>query len=476
MRFPPASALTALTLAGSVVFGACASSREPAPVAEPAPVEPAPEPERAVRSVPYEGAFGPGDPPAAPLSPGQKPLAPSVRSALDVLYERPSPKGPPAIALQSPRAVYVTGKSPVIQVLPGPAAFPDKIPERLKTMMAGEIPFSNNVQRLPRGEIRLVSFDYTMNDTKLSRDSMAVEISFTDHEGAAWRIEQAMLAPLSPNPVAEPWFGGVVIDTLYHGDTGNGTPAVPLVRCTLCSWGWADVYKDDKRVASSAPLHIMVTSDTRDDDNDFAYACYDCTANPVREVHVVVHPSAYLPSPGGFLHVMWANADVRRGTPQEVRAIAPQLAEDVPTIELVAAPYLTWDRKEIRVTAGQKYRLIVHNQDPSSFHQFSLHSHPEDGEPQLLGQDVRHEEGMTSGRIGPLWKPGDAGHGGGQHADDPPGPENVFFGLPQGSTWATMIMFEEPGEYPFMCPVSNHYRRGMEGKFIVTQSGQGGGK
>ena len=426
--------------------------------------------EEIARSVPYEGSFGPTAPPM-PASAMQKPLEPWVKAALDVWYQRPSPKGPPPIALASPKAIYVVGRNPVIQVLPGAPAFPDKIPSRLQTVMPEKVPYSNNVKRLRRGTIRLVALDRTLNDTKTSSDSMAIEASFTDAEGAEWRIEQVMLAPISPNPVAEPWFGGLAIDTLYHGETGNGTPAEPLVNCAMCSWGWADIYKNGKRVASSALLHIMVTSDTRG--RNFAYQCYDCTKNPVREVHLIVPPMFHLPSPGGFLHVMWENAEVRRGTPERIQAIAPRLGEDIPTIELAAAPYLTWDRKEIRVKAGQKYRLVVHNQDPSSFHQFHLHSEPSGAGHHEQPGGVRHEEGAAAGGIGPLWKPGEPGGADEKMTDDPPGPRHVFLALPQGATWATMVMFEKPGEYEFMCPVANHYRRGMHGKFIVTASGEG---
>ena len=416
------------------------------------------------RDVPYEGAFGPADPPKrAPAM--QKPLEPWVTAALDFWYERPSPGAPEPIPVANPKALYVVGQGAVLQILPGPPAFPDKIPERLRTVMPDSIPYSNNVRRLPAGRVRLVAFDHTLNDTKRSRDSMALELSFTDAEGAEWRIEQVTLAPISPNPINEPWFGGLAIDTLYHGNSGNGTPADALVNCALCSWGWADIYKDGKRVASSALLHLMVTSDVRAPASEnYRYQCYDCTQNPVREIHIVVPPSAQLPSPGGFLHVNWENAEIRRGTPAEIARTAPTLAEDVPTIELAAAPYLRWDKTEIRVKTGQKYRLLVHNQDPSSFHQFRLHAEPAGAGHHAGGADsLRHEEGMTAGGIGPLWKPGEAA----KHEENPPGPQNVFFPLPQGSTWATMVMFEKPGEYEFMCPVGNHYRRGMEGKFIV---------
>lgn len=238
----------------------------------------------------------------------------------------------------------------------------------------------------------------------------------------------------------------------------------------LCSWGWADIYKNDERVASSALLHIMLTSDVRGD--DFTYACYDCQDQPVREVHIIVPPSTYLPTPGGFLHVMWENAEWEVGDSDRIAEIAPQLEEEVPTIELSAVPYLTWDQQKIQVKAGQKYRLLVHNKDPSSFHQFSLHSHTAGAEHAQGGSKTagikRHKEGGTAGGIGPLWQPGQTN---GHSVGDPPGPKSVFFSLPQGSTWATFVQFDEPGEYTFMCPVGNHMRRGMMGKFIVSSTG-----
>lgn len=462
-----------LAAAGFIV-AACASAERPdvagPPAAEPERAETPPaEPVR--RAVPYQGAFGPADPPKPPLPPMQKPLDPWVMSALDVWWERPSPKGPEPIAVAQPKAVYAVGGSPIDQALPGPTVFAEHVPQRLETVMPPKTPFSNNVALLPRGEFRMIAFDRTMNDTKLSRDSLVVEASFVDTAGNEWRVTSVAPAKMSPNPVADPWAGGVVIDSTWHGETGRGTPAFPLILHKVGLWAWADIYKNDKRVASSALIHVMLTNNTRDS-TQWHYKCYRCLDNPIQQIHLMVPPSAYLPSPGGYLHVMWENSEWFEGTPDEVIARAPKLGEDVPTIELSAAPYLTWDKKEIRVRAGQTYRLVVHNNDPSSFHQFHLHPHPS-GEGHAHGQDPRHEEGAAAGGIGPLWKPGDE-HA---HAEgDPPGPRNVFFPLPQGSTWATFVRFDKPGEYEFMCPVSNHYRRGMEGKFIVTASGEGGAK
>jgi uncharacterized cupredoxin-like copper-binding protein len=436
---------------------------------------------RVVRNVPYSGAFGPSDPPIPPVYGLQLPeaLSSAERGTFDLWYERPVPKGPAPIPVEEPKAVYAVGKGPVVQILPGPAVFPDKIPEQLKIAYAKDIPYSNNTRVLPRGEIRFVAVDRTANDTKLSLDTLQIEISLTDHEGNDWYIEQVSLAPISDKNALEPWLGGVAIDTPFHGHSGLASPALPLIRCMMCSYGWADVYKNGERVASSALLHVMLSTDTRDDDNNFAYYSYDTTQNPIRQIHIDLHPMNHLPSPGGFLHVTWENAEWQLGTPEEIQAVAPKIGHgpEIPTINLAAVPHLRWDQQEIHLKAGQKYRLLVTNDDPVSFHQFHVHD-----EPTAAGhheQGARHTETMTAGRIGKLWKPGDPDvmggykHGntkGHQHGEAE-APHKNFFPLAEGSTWATFVKFDKPGEYEFTCPVMNHARRGMRGKFIVTAEG-----
>jgi hypothetical protein len=436
---------------------------------------------RVVRNVPYSGAFGPTDPPIPPVHRIQLPeaLSKAERAALDVWYKRPVPSGPPPIPVEKAKAVYAVGKGPVVQILPGPAVFPDKIPEQLKTAYPKKIPYSNNTRVLPHGEIRFMAVDRTANDTKLSLDTLQVEISVTDHEGNDWRIEQVALAPISDLLVPEPWLGGVAIDTPFHGQTGIASPALPLITCMMCSYSWADVYKNGERVASSALLHIMLSTDTRDDEKDFAYATYDSTKNPIRQIHVDLHPRNYLPAPGGFLHVTWENAEWKAGTPEEIQAIAPKIGEgeEVPTINLSAVPHLRWDQQEIHLKAGKKYRLLVHNDDPVSFHQFHFHDEPMAESHGDQGPGLRNNETMTAGRIGKLWKPGDPdampGHKEGntkghQHGEQE-APRKYLFPLPEGSTWATFVKFDKPGKYEFACPVMNHARRGMRGKFVVTE-------
>jgi heme/copper-type cytochrome/quinol oxidase subunit 2 len=288
--------------------------------------------------------------------------------------------------------------------------------------------FSHNIAELPRGEVRFAAVDRTENDTKLSDDFMEFAASFTDEEGNEWEIVQLALAPFSSNPVMDPWYGGVAIDITEHGQTMRGHPAEPLVNCAMCSWGWADAWKNGQKVASSALLHVMLSSDVHDDANGFRYACYDCTDQPVREIHVVVMPEANLPTPGGFLHVMWEDAEITRGAPEEIEAQAAEFAPDLPTLELNAVPYLRWSDTTINLEVGQPVRLVLTNGDPSAGHAFEMTT--------------------PQGR--------------------------VHVPLPQGSTWATSLVFDQPGEYEFRCPVGNHEHRGMYGRIVVSAGVPGG--
>jgi uncharacterized surface protein with fasciclin (FAS1) repeats/plastocyanin len=404
-------------------------------IASPLPgtkVEPAAETSTRGHAIPYQGPLPPEHPNLEEIVPYlhemQKPLTDWQKAALDVLYQRPSPMGPEPIPVSPPKAISVVGKGPVVQILPGPAVYPDKIPERLRTFLPEKIPYSNNTVELERGEIRFVAIDRTLNDTKLSQDEMALEATVTDHEGNEWRIVQLALAPISTSVIQEPWFGGVTIDTPFHGHSGHASPALPLITCAMCSYGWADVWKNGVKVGSSVLTHTMLSTDTRDDENDFHYRSYDSTDQPIRQFHLDIPAQADLPSPGGFLHVTWENAEIRRGSPDEFKDELAALQPDMPTVHLNAVEHLKWSDTEIHVEVGQPIKLVLTNDDPASFHAFTIPT----------------QEGA------------------------------VHVPLPQGTTWVTSLVFDQPGEYRFECPVMNHAGRGMYGRIIVGGGVPGG--
>lgn len=371
--------------------------------------------------VPYKGALPPNSPDL------NKQYPPEIKQGMETLYQRPMPKGPAPIPLKTAVGLNVVGRGTAIRALPGKAVFGDKLPAMLREAMPEDAsPYSNNIVRLPKGEFRLTAFDRTMNDSKQSQDSFAMTATFTDEEGNEWKVMNLITAPFSPKIDEEPWYGGVATDLLYHGGSGKGTPAVPLVKADLIAWGWGDVWKNGEKAASSALIHVMVTSKTRNEADNFKYYGYDTTANPVREIHLLI-PSG-VSAKGGFLHVMWEDAEIERGTPQKIAARAAQIDPAMPTIRLSAVPYLRWSKPEIAVQTGQTVRLILDNEDPISFHAFMM--------------------------------------------DTPDGHLHVM--MPQGGMWATTFVFNQPGEYKFWCPVSNHQMRGMYGRIIVGGGVPGG--
>ncbi len=377
--------------------------------------------------VPYQGPLPPGDPAQAP--PPSRPLTPELTRELAALYERPAPLGPPLIARTPAAAVYAVGGGDIVRARSGVPPYGDSLPRERRIAEGGHDHYSNNVAILPRGQVRFAAFDRTRNDTRLSLDSMAFEASFTDEEGNDWYVLQTRIAPFSPTPVKEPWFGGVVIDTAYHGMTHLSVEAEPTVLCKMCSWGWADVWKNGKKVKTSALLHVMLTTDVRDKSVGYKYACYDCRDRPIRQIHLDIYPQSNLPSEDGGLHVMWQNSTYKQGTPEEIARTTPPIAgPGAATVLLNAVPTIRWSNTEIHVPTGKPIRLVMTNLDPASYHAFMM--------------------------IGP----------GGR----------VFVPLPQGEQWTTLLSFDQPGEYEFWCPVMNHRGRGMYGR-IVVDGGQPGG-
>lgn len=226
--------------------------------------------------------------------------------------------GTPVSAPAGVRIFTVTGGGPVIQVLPGPAQFADsakpvvdRMPaeaREMMTMMGRNGPFSDKVAVVDG----TVSATYW--DRGAAGDSVTGTAEFRTQDGAAWRVVIKQVDAKDPNPM-EPHFGGVASDLTYHGATGIHAPFVPTVRSAVSFWGMADVFRNGTLVAQDAPMHTMMTSDTRGD--DFAYKCWDCTAEPIEQFHLMLMAMGSIKPyqvPGGVLHVMWEKSTVTAGT------------------------------------------------------------------------------------------------------------------------------------------------------------------
>lgn len=210
-----------------------------------------------------------------------------------------------------PREIHITGGGPVIQILPGPAPFAQRAlrqlpPEKRQEMrpIARMGPFSNNVATISG------SFDATFTDRGASGDAVRGTSEFTTQDGTQWRVVLTGVDPTGNPPMAPHW-GGVATYRPLHGTSGNHNPFVPTVN-SIAMWGTADVFRNGQQVKDEAPIHIMLTSDTRGE--DFKYKCYDCVGNDFEELHLILMPkgdTGKYQAPGGFLHVMWEAANHR---------------------------------------------------------------------------------------------------------------------------------------------------------------------
>jgi hypothetical protein len=210
------------------------------------------------------------------------------------------------------RVTTVHGGGTVIQVLPGPDAMADsaapviaKAPaeqQKMLKMLAMNGPFSDRVAVVSG------SFNGTFWDRGASGDSVAALATFESQDGASWRLVIDRVAPTDEGPM-DPHWGGVGTDLTYHGVTGLGLPLVPTVRAAVSYYGMAHVYRNGQLLEENAPIHVMLTSQTRGKvaGSDFGYLCWNCAKNSVEQLHVMLMPAGgkMYPVPGGIVHVMW---------------------------------------------------------------------------------------------------------------------------------------------------------------------------
>lgn len=222
----------------------------------------------------------------------------------------------PGIA--APQQIQITGGGPVLQILPGPAPYaqqamrfmrsmPGEMPrEKMQQMqkIARMGPFSNKTARISG------DFKATFVDSGETGDRAMGTAEFTTQDGAKWRMVLTGV-DATGNPPMEPHFGGAGVNRLLHGTSGHHNPFVPKVN-SIAMWGMADVWRNGEQVQTGAPVHIMLTSDTRG--SNFNYQCYDCVGQRMRELHVILMPKGDTDkynAPGGFLHIMWEEAEAQ---------------------------------------------------------------------------------------------------------------------------------------------------------------------
>ena len=237
------------------------------------------------------------------------------------LVETATAAVPPVTVTAPEHVISVTGGGPVIQVLPGRAWTADSAAQvismapaasqKMLQMMAMKGPFSDETAQVS-GNFSGRFWDRGAGST--AGDSVSALATFRTQDGTSWRVVIDRVSPLDESPM-DPHWGGVGTDVTYHGATGLGVPLVPTVRSALSYYGVAHLYRNDKLVEDDAPVHVMLTSQTRGEvrGHQFGYKCWDCTKNPVEQLHLMLMPAAgkMYPVPGGVIHVMWQKSTGR---------------------------------------------------------------------------------------------------------------------------------------------------------------------
>jgi hypothetical protein len=206
------------------------------------------------------------------------------------------------------QGIHVVGGGPVIQILPGPFAFPDSAGPVLaqfgneKEGLESQVkdgPYSNNVARITG------TFSIDAWDLGAVKDSVYGVANVESKDGTKWRL--VMDRVQTKDVPHHPRFGGVIMGLYYHGNTGVHTPLVPTINSAVALWAWGHLYRNGALVTDNAAVHVMLLSHTRKA-SDFSLECWDCSKNRVDELQLQVLPGPSeqpFDAPGGFLFVNW---------------------------------------------------------------------------------------------------------------------------------------------------------------------------
>ena len=91
-----------------------------------------------------------------------------------------------------------------------------------------------------------------------SRDWVELTADFT---GADGRYRVVVDRPMPRHPLGKyTTWNGVALNHDMHGETGIGTPKLPLMKPDISLYGWGKVWRDGELIAAMAPVHAMVSS------------------------------------------------------------------------------------------------------------------------------------------------------------------------------------------------------------------------
>jgi len=137
-----------------------------------------------------------------------------------------------------------------------------------------------------------------------AKDWIDLEAQFSGPDGA-YRVQVDKVMPNHPLGRYTTW-NGVALNHQMHGDTGIGTPKLPLMKPDISLYGWGKVWRDGQLIVAMAPVHAMVTS-----------------AGAMRGVMLEVdtEDKQLQGVPGGYLTVQWPRVENLRMPTRTLRLI-----------------------------------------------------------------------------------------------------------------------------------------------------------
>ena len=91
-----------------------------------------------------------------------------------------------------------------------------------------------------------------------NQDGVELAADFTAPDG---RYRVVVDKPMPRHPLGKyTTWNGVALGHEMHGETGIGTPKLPLMKPEISLYGWGKVYRNGELIAAMTPVHAMVTT------------------------------------------------------------------------------------------------------------------------------------------------------------------------------------------------------------------------
>ncbi|GEM_PF-1228239 len=204
------------------------------------------------------------------------------------------------------RGTTITARSSTdaYRILEGPAVLEDQTPLS---------PYSNRLE-VAEASFVISAQDLTPRDGPTSLDVASLNVTYVARPSTgflrdAYRIA---LTSLLSEGVSHSYFGGVATDISLYGNTGIGTRYLPRTRASLALWGLADIYQNDRLVASDQFVHFVIVQGIRDEHNNILQHSEETDVEAYLLVSGKDHDNSLSFFDGGYLYLFWPDVNLRQ--------------------------------------------------------------------------------------------------------------------------------------------------------------------